>query len=79
MSKRELKTDMDFFITINPHYPDEPALHIKGVDTAEQVDTYSIDEVEDLIDRLHLVLGEMVHKQKIMELSKTPTLWDGID
>jgi len=79
MSKRELKTDMDFFITINPHYPDEPALHIKGVDTAEPVDTYSIDEVEDLIDRLHLVLGEMVHKQQIMELSKQPTLWDAMN
>ena len=79
MSKRELKTDMDFFITINPHYPDEPSLHIKGVDTADQVDTYSVDEVEDLIERLHLVLGEMLHKQRIMELNKAPTLWDGID
>ena len=68
MSKRELKTDMDFFITINPHRPDE-----------EQVDTYSIDEVEDLIDRLHLVLGEMLHKQNIMELSKQPTLWDAMN
>ena len=79
MSNRELKTDMDLFITINPHRPDEPALHIKGVDTTEQVDTYSIDEVEDLIDRLHLMLGEMYHKQKMMELSKAPTLFDGID
>jgi hypothetical protein len=40
------------------------------------VDTYNVDEVEDLIDRLHVVLGEMVHKQKIMELNKTPSLWD---
>jgi hypothetical protein len=71
--------NMELFITTNPHHPDEPSLHIKGVDTAEQVDTYSIDEVEDLIDRLHLVLGEMVHKQKIMELSKHPTLWDAMD
>ena len=79
MSKRELNQNMDLFITINPHRPDEPSLHIKGVDTAEVVDTYSIDEVEDLIDRLHLVLGEMLHKQNIMELSKAPTLWDSID
>jgi hypothetical protein len=70
---------MELFITTNPHKPDQPTLHIKGVDTAEQVDTYSIEEVEDLIDRLHLVLGEMVHKQSIMELSKAPTLWDSID
>jgi hypothetical protein len=76
MSKQELHPNMDFFITTNPHRPDEPSLHIKGVDTAEQVDTYSVDEVEDLIERLHLVLGEMLHKQRIMELNKTPTLWD---
>jgi hypothetical protein len=76
MSKRELKQNMDLFITINPHHPDEPALHIRGVDTHEQADTYNVDEVEDLIDRLHIVLDEMVHKQKIMELNKTPSLWD---
>ena len=71
--------NMDMFITTNPHHPDEPTLSIKGVDTPEQVDTYTVDEVEDLIDRLHLVLGEMLHKQRIMELNKAPTLWDGID
>lgn len=77
--KQELNQNMDLFITINPHRPDEPSLHIKGVDTVEAVDTYSIDEVEDLIERLHLVLGEMLHKQNIMELNKAPTLWDSID
>jgi hypothetical protein len=71
--------NMELFITTNPHKPDQPTLHITGVDTREQVDTYSIEEVEDLIDRLHLVLDEMVHKQNIMELNKAPTLWDGID
>lgn len=76
MSKRELNTDMDLFISINPHHPDEPSLVIKGVDTHEQVDTYNVDEVEDLIDRLQLVLGEMLHKQRIMELNKAPSLWD---
>jgi hypothetical protein len=46
------------------------------VDTVEQVDTYTIDEVEDLVDRLYLLLGEMTHKQRIMELNTAPTLWD---
>jgi len=71
--------NMELFITTNPHHPDEPTLHIAGVDTTEQADTYTIEEVEDLIDRLHLVLGEMVHKQRIMELNKHPNLWDAID
>ena len=71
--------NMELFITTNPHSPDQPSLSVKGVDTVEQVDTYTIEQVEDLIDRLHLVLGEMLHKQQIMELNKAPTLWDGID
>ena len=79
MARRELNPHMELSITTTPHYPDEPSLHIKGVDTVEQVDTYTTDEVEDLIDRLHLLLGEMEHKRKIMEFSKAPTLWDGID
>lgn len=76
MERRELNPQMELFITTNPHYPNEPSLQVKGVDTVEQVDTYTTDEVEDLIDRLHIVLGEMLHKQQIMELNSTRTLWD---
>jgi hypothetical protein len=76
MARRELNPHMELSITTNPHYPNEPTLHIKGVDTVEQVDTYTIDEVEDLVDRLYLLLGEMTHKQRIMELNTAPTLWD---
>jgi len=69
----------DLNITTNPHRPDEPSLHIRGLDTTEQVDTYSIDEVETLIEMLQMTVSEMVHKQRIMELSKQPTLWDAKD
>jgi len=72
-------SNIELTITVNPHYPNEPALHIRGVDTVEQVDTYTTDEVEELIDRLTTVVGEMCHKQRMMELNKAPTLWDSVD
>ena len=63
-------------ITTNPHIEGEPTLAIRGLGTPEQVDTYCIDEVEEIINRLSLVLSEMEHKRRMMELSKQPTLWD---
>jgi len=63
-------------ITTNPHIEGEPTLAIRGMDTPEQVDTYCIDEVEEIINRLSLVLSEMEHKRRMMELSTQPTLWD---
>jgi hypothetical protein len=63
-------------ITTNPHIEGEPTLCIRGLDTPEQVDTYCIDEVEEIIDRLSLLLSEMENKRRMIELSKSPTLWD---
>ena len=63
-------------ITTNTHIEGEHTLASRGMDTPEQVDTYCIDEVEEIINRLSLVLSEMEHKRRMMELSKQPTLWD---
>jgi hypothetical protein len=46
------------------------------LDTPEQVDTYCIEEVEEIINRLSLLLSEMENKRRMIELSKSPTLWD---
>jgi len=63
-------------ITTNPHVGGEHSLAIRGLDTHEQVDTYSVEEVEEIIGRLSFLVSEMKHAKKTLEMSREPTLWD---
>lgn len=75
MTNLDHLNDIIMQITTNPHKGEEPSLYIRGIDTLEQVDTYSIKEVEEIIHRLSLLLTKMKHTQEVIGL---PTMWDDV-
>lgn len=58
MTNLDHLNDIIMQITTNPHKGEEPSLYIRGIDTLEQVDTYSIKEVEEIIHRLSLLFNQ---------------------
>ena len=65
-------------IVTNPHKGNSLCVSVFGVDTPELVESYSLPEMMDLIDRMQDALAELRAAQILRSSLVEPTLFDAV-